>query len=96
MKHWKAALGLGAACAACCAVPLLGGAALLTAGSATLAAVGAALAACADELAIVGVALLAAGVAIGVIAWRRRRSARSDACAPAASCSTECHTCRPG
>ena len=43
MKHWKVALGLGAACVACCAVPI-------AAGVATLAAASSALIACADEL----------------------------------------------
>ena len=32
MRSWKAVLGIGAACAACCAVPLAGGVAALAAG----------------------------------------------------------------
>lgn len=74
MKPWKAALGIGAACAACCAVPLLGGAAVLTAGSASLAAAGSALLACADELAPLAFGMLALAAAVGcVILWRRRQ-----------------------
>ena len=64
MKPWKAAFGVGAACAACCAVPLLGGAAALAAGSALLA--------CADELLPVAIGLAAVGT--GVVVWRRRKA----------------------
>lgn len=72
MKPWKAALSLGAACAACCAVPLLGGAAALTVGTTTLAAAGSALLACADEFALPGVILLGLAAIGGVIWWKRR------------------------
>ena len=73
MRPWKAVLGIGAACAACCAVPLIGGAAMLTAGTAALAATGSALLACADEFVVPGTALLGlSGLAGGVIWWRRR------------------------
>lgn len=73
MKPWKTVLGVGAACAACCAVPLIGGAAVLTAGTAALATMGSALLACAQDLAPLGAVLLvlAAG-GIGVMLWRRR------------------------
>lgn len=74
MKLWKAGLGVGVACAACCAVPLLGGAAALAGGSATLAATGAVLLACAGEFIPLALALLAlAAVDVGVILYRRRR-----------------------
>lgn len=74
MKPWKAAVGVGAACAACCAVPLLGGAAALTIGSATLGAVGSALLASTHEFAPLAFVLLAlAAVGGGVIFWRRRQ-----------------------
>lgn len=88
MKLWKAALGVGAACAACCAAPLLGGAAAMTAGSATLVAAGSALLACADELAPLAFGLLAlAALGGGAILWRRRQRQ-----APAASnCSGACN-----
>ncbi|WP_127997011.1 hypothetical protein [Piscinibacter defluvii] len=59
MRPWKAVLGIGAACVACCAIPLVGGVAALTAGTAALAAAGSALLACADELAPFGTGLLA-------------------------------------
>jgi uncharacterized membrane protein YozB (DUF420 family) len=75
MKPWKVALGLGAACVACCAVPI-------AAGVATLAAAWSALAACADEL--VPFAWAAAGVALlaGVLwIWRRRVAAQRATCA---------------
>ena len=100
MKPWKAALGVGAACAACCAVPLLGGAAALAAGSATLAAAGSALLACADELLPLAIGLLGlAAVGAGIVVWRRRRARlAAPACAltvgepvGARSC-----TCPPG
>ena len=42
MKPWKLTLGLGTACAACCAIPLIGAAG-------GLAAFGSSLLACADE-----------------------------------------------
>ncbi|MGS5087281.1 hypothetical protein ACVC7V_12350 [Hydrogenophaga sp. A37] len=74
MKLWKAALGVGAACAACCAVPLLGGAAALTIGSASMAATGSALLAYADEFAPLAFVLLAlASVGGGLIFWRRHQ-----------------------
>lgn len=78
MKPWKAAVGLGAACAACCAIPLLG----LSAG---LAAFGSALAACADELlpAALAVLVIALGFA-GAWLYRRRQAAKRAACACAA------------
>jgi hypothetical protein len=74
MQIWKVMLGLGAACAACCALPLLG-----IAGG--LAASASALWACAGELAPVAIALGAVAVAVlGTWAWLRRRAARSSAC----------------
>jgi len=86
MASWKAVLGLGAACAACCAVPLAGavGAAGVTA---TLAAAGAAVLSCADELAM-PVAVVAA-MALLYAVWRRRKPSKASnpaACAyPAGS-----------
>ena len=79
MKHWKVALGLGAACVACCAVPL-------TAGVTMLAAASSALIACADEL--IPVAWAAVGLAfLAGIFWLWRRQVASErascACAPA-------------
>lgn len=50
MKPWKPVLALTAAYAACCAVPLLGGAAVLTVGASVFAALGVALWACRDEV----------------------------------------------
>lgn len=73
MRPWKAVLGVGAACAVCCAVPLLGGAAALTLGTTTLAAAGSALLACADELAPLAAGLIGlAAVGGGLILWRNR------------------------
>ncbi|MFG6432848.1 hypothetical protein [Roseateles sp. LYH14W] len=88
MKPWKLALGLGAACAACCAIPLLG-----IAGG--LAAFGSALWACADEFlpAAAVLAVIAVGL-LGVWWWRRREAARRAKCACAEACSTEAqHAC---
>lgn len=82
MKSWKAALGLGAACAVCCAIPLLG-----MAGG--LAATGSALLACADELLPLAAALLAAALAAASAWWwGRRKASRSAACCGANTCST--------
>ena len=82
MKSWKIVLGLGTACAACCAIPLLG----LAGG---LAAFGSALVACADEFLPAATVLLAvaAGLA-GVWLWRRRQASRRDGCGCTTSCST--------
>lgn len=66
MRPWKAVLGVGAACAVCCAVPLFGGAAALTIGTTTLAAAGAALLACTDDLAPFAGVLLALAAAQAV------------------------------
>jgi len=74
MKPWKTVLGFGAACAACCAIPLLGS-------SAALAAFGSALVACAAELLPAALAVLA--VALGFAgAWlfRRRQAAGRASC----------------
>jgi len=66
MKPWKAILGMGAACVACCTVPLLAGAAGFTAASATLAAAGAAMLRCAEELKpLAFVLLVVAGLVVG-------------------------------
>lgn len=79
MRPWKAVLGIGAACAACCAIPLVGGVAALTAGTAALAATGSALLACADEFAPFGTGLLVlAGAGAAVtwwVRWRQRNRA---------------------
>jgi|APMI01.1.fsa_nt_gi hypothetical protein len=82
MKPLKVVLGLGAACAACCAIPLLG----LSAG---FAAFGSTLAACADELLPAALVLLV--VALGLAGtWlvRRRQAAKRAPCACAASSQT--------
>jgi hypothetical protein len=92
MKTWKAVAGVGAACAACCAVPLLGGVAAMTAGTTAIASVGATLWACADELAPVaaGFAALAA-VGGGVLWWRRRSKSQIQ---PAQRCGGNCNASR--
>jgi mercuric ion transport protein len=76
-------LGLGAACAACCAIPLLG-----VAGG--LAAIASALWARADEFVPEAIALGAVAAALaGLWSWRKHRAARSSACGCAPSSSTE-------
>jgi len=67
-RPWKALLGVGAACAACCAIPLVGGVTVLATGSAELAATGAALMACADEFIPLAVVVLGLGLA-GIGVW---------------------------
>jgi len=82
MRSWKVMLGLGAACAACCAIPLL-------AAAGGLAALASALWACADEFipAAVVLGVIAAGLA-GVWWWRKRKATRAGPCGCATSCST--------
>jgi hypothetical protein len=82
MKPWKAALGVGAACVACCAVPLLGGAAALTVSTATLAAAGSALLACADGLVPLAGGLLALAAGAGGFVWWQHRARRQVQSAP--------------
>lgn len=74
MKSWKLVLGAGAACAACCAAPIIGGMAALGVGSGLFAGGVGALGAYIGSwvpLAAGGVALAAVA---GVVAWRRRRA----------------------
>src|SRR5262245_40927067 len=73
MKTTKVLLGIGAACAACCAIPLLGG-------SAAVAAVASGVFACADEFVVP--AFVAGGIALatGALWWRNRRLQRAVAC----------------
>ena len=75
-------LGLGAACAACCAIPLLG-----VAGG--LAAFASALWACADKFisAAVGLSIVAMALA-GLWLWRKRRIPAANSCGCVTSCST--------
>lgn len=81
MRPWKVMLGLGAACVACCAIPLLG----VAGGLATFAS---ALWACADEFIPEAIALGAVALAlVGLWFWRRHRVARSSACGCAPSSS---------
>jgi hypothetical protein len=92
MRPWKVGLGVGAACAACCAVPLFGGAAAFTAGTTTLAAVGSALLACVDELVPLAGGMLALGLLAGAVAWWRRRPRRQIQ--PTDSCAGGCNASR--
>jgi hypothetical protein len=89
MRPWKAILGIGAACAACCAVPLLGGAAALTAGSAALVALDAAIAECSDEFLPLAGVLLVLAAAGGGLVWRRRRATRKSE--PQVGCDGGCN-----
>jgi hypothetical protein len=82
MRQWKVMLGLGVACAACCAIPLLG-----VAGG--LAAFASVLWACADEFVSEAIALgVVAAVLAGLWFWSRHRAARSSACGCAPSSAT--------
>ena len=86
MKPWKVMLGLGAACAACCAIPLV-------AAAGGLALLGSALFARFEAFAPAGMLLVAGGavvLAAGVWWLRQRRIARARAsCGCAGSCSKE-------
>jgi hypothetical protein len=75
MKSWKLVFGMGGACAACCALPVLGGLAALGGGtSALLAGVG-------DKLAPAAWATAAlAAVAGSIWLWRRRLSRTKSTC----------------
>jgi hypothetical protein len=81
MTSWKTMLGLGAACAACCALPLLG-----VAGG--IAAFGTALWACIDEVAPLAAALVAAAILGGGWLLWRRRATRRERCACTGACAT--------
>lgn len=86
MRPWKVMLGLGVACAACCAIPLLGVAGALAAMASVFAS---ALWACADEFVPEAIALGAVAAAlVGLWFWRRHRASRSSACGCAPSSST--------
>jgi len=73
MKSWKVLLGLGGACAVCCALPLVGGVAALSAGSAALLAY-------ADELVPVAWAAAVLAAVAGGVWWWRRSAANRLAC----------------
>ncbi len=98
MKPWKLVLGAGAACAACCAAPIIGGMAALGVGSGLFAGGVGTLSAYTESW----VPLVAGGVALtamaGVVAWRRRRPPQrttefgcgcSSTSAAAVSCTTK-------
>jgi hypothetical protein len=76
MKNWKALLGIGAACAACCAVPLVGGTALFAGSSALFAGALSAHFAYGEANSAVAVGAAAIGLAslygLGLWVWRRR------------------------
>jgi LPXTG-motif cell wall-anchored protein len=79
MKPWKLVLGAGAACAACCAAPIISGMATLGVGSGLFAGGVGALSAYSESwvpLAAGGVALAAVA---GLVVWRRRRETEPTA-----------------
>lgn len=89
MRPWKVVFGVGAACAVCCAVPLVSGGALLAVGSAGFATAGTALWAWTGSLAPLAGVLLALAAAGGTLLWwRRRRASRAE---PATGCGGGCH-----
>lgn len=81
MKPWKVMLGAGVACAACCAIPLLGVAGWL-------AMFASALWACAGEFLPAAIVLGVVTAALAGLWWWRLRAVRSSSCACATSCST--------
>jgi len=78
MKTWKWLVGAGAACVACCAIPILGGSAAAAAGAGGLLA-------CADEFVVPALAVGTAALLSGVLWWRSRRLQRARACGCAAN-----------
>jgi hypothetical protein len=86
MRSWKVILGLGAACAACCAIPLLG----LVGGMAAFSGFASAVWSCADEFLPAALVLGAVAAAGAGIWWvRRKLAARSSGCGCETSCATE-------
>lgn len=83
MRPWKVVLGLGAACVACCAAPLLGGVVAWTAGGTALAGAASALRALLGGFAPLVAAMLLLSVAGGVLVWRlmARRTRQPAGCA---------------
>ena len=89
MKSWKVLLGVGGACAACCALPIAGG----FAGLGALAAGGLAL----SMDAMFGLAAALAVPALGGLAlWIRRRQAARGAGVSSAVPAARACGCRPG
>jgi hypothetical protein len=85
MKSWKLVLGAGAACAACCAAPIVGAMSSLALGSGLFAGGAGAIGAYSGSwlaLAAGGVVLFAAA---GVVAWRRRAAKAAAGCGCAGS-----------
>ena len=96
MKPWKLVLGSGAACAACCAAPLIGGMAALGVGSGLFAGGIGALSAYTESWAPLAAGGAALAAVAGLVAWRRNRPpqpATGCGCAssatPAPSCATK-------
>jgi len=81
MKSWKVMLALGVACAACCAIPLLG----VVGGLAVFAST---LWACANEFLPAAIVLGVVAAALAGLWWWRRRAVRSSSCACTPTCST--------
>jgi LPXTG-motif cell wall-anchored protein len=79
MNPWKLALGAGAACAACCAAPIISAAAALGVGASGLfaGAIGAVATQSWIPLAAGGLALATGG---GVLARRRRQAMKPSSC----------------
>ena len=72
MKPWKLVLGAGAACAACCAAPIIGGMAALGVGSGLFAGGVGALSAYTESWVPLALEVRPCGRG-GLVAWRRRR-----------------------
>jgi hypothetical protein len=77
MKPWKLVLGAGAACAACCAAPIIGGMAALGIGSGLFAGGVGTLGAYTESWLPVAAGGVAFAAMAGVVAWRRKRRVKS-------------------
>jgi LPXTG-motif cell wall-anchored protein len=95
MKPWKLVLGAGAACAACCSAPIIGGMTALGIGSGLFAGgVGTLGASTQSWLPLAAGAVVLAGVA-GLVVWRRRRAivpATGCGCASGGGAASRCGT----
>jgi LPXTG-motif cell wall-anchored protein len=95
MTPWKLVLGAGAACALCCAAPVISAAAALGLGTAGLFAGGmGAIGAYTDSWLPVAAGAVVLATVGGLLAWRRRRPAQPASNEAGAEGPPCCPSCR--